>query len=65
MTERFSSLQTFLENPLRPEFVTASSIELMCHPGQSGFEAETEQLLEKGQFLLPDGFRLVNYADAF
>jgi predicted glycoside hydrolase/deacetylase ChbG (UPF0249 family) len=65
MTERFSSLQTFLENPFRPEFVTASSIELMCHPGQSGFEAETEQLLEKGQFLLPDGFRLVNYADAF
>lgn len=65
MTERFSSLQTFLENPLRPEFVYASSIELMCHPGQTGFEAETQQLLAKGKLFLPDNFHLVNYAQAF
>ncbi|MEB3335449.1 MAG: ChbG/HpnK family deacetylase [Cyanobacteriota bacterium] len=65
MTERFSSLQTFLEDPFRPEFVSACSVELMCHPGQFGFEAETEQLLTRGQSLLPEGFRLTNYAEAF
>jgi predicted glycoside hydrolase/deacetylase ChbG (UPF0249 family) len=63
MTQRFSSLHVFMADPLRPEFTTASSIELMCHPGQVGFEAETQQLLSKGQAILPPGFRLANYCD--
>ena len=63
MPQRFSSLQLFLADPFRPEFTTASSIELMCHPGQVGFEAETHQLLSKGSSLLPAGFRLANYCE--
>ena len=63
MTQRFSSVQIFLADPLRPEFTTASSIELMCHPGQGGFEAETHQLLSKGPSVLPAGFRLANYCE--
>ena len=62
MTHRFSSLQCFLADPLRPEFTLASSIELMCHPGQGGFEQETEQLLDKDISVLPFGFRLANYS---
>lgn len=61
MPQRFSSLQAFMADPFRSEFTTASSIELMCHPGQVGFEAETQQLLGKGQAILPQGFRLANY----
>ncbi|MEB3317439.1 MAG: ChbG/HpnK family deacetylase [Cyanobacteriota bacterium] len=63
MTQRFSALHVFIANPLRTEFKTASSIELMCHPGQFGFEAETQQLLSKGQAILPPGFWLANYCD--
>jgi predicted glycoside hydrolase/deacetylase ChbG (UPF0249 family) len=63
MTQRFSSLHVFLADPFRAEFLSASSIELMCHPGQDGFEAETDQLLTKGQSLLPQGFCLANYLE--
>ncbi|MFN9547436.1 MAG: ChbG/HpnK family deacetylase [Cyanobacteriota bacterium] len=63
MTQRFSSVQIFLANPYRSEFSRASSIELMCHPGQAGFEAETQQLLRGGETVLPEGFRLVNYPE--
>lgn len=64
MPQRFSSLQAFLADPFRPEFTTASGIELMCHPGQVGFEAETQQLLGRGQAILPQGFRLANYPES-
>jgi predicted glycoside hydrolase/deacetylase ChbG (UPF0249 family) len=63
MPQRFSSLQEFMADPYRAEFSTASSIELMCHPGQAGFEAETQELLKKGLAILPSGFRLVNYCE--
>ena len=63
MTQRFSSLQVFLADPFRAEFLSASSIELMCHPGQDGFEAETDQLLTKGKSPLPQGFCLANYLE--
>jgi predicted glycoside hydrolase/deacetylase ChbG (UPF0249 family) len=45
MTQRFTSLRIFLTDPFRTEFTAASSIELMCHPGQVGFEQETKDLL--------------------
>lgn len=63
MTQRFSSLQVFLLDPFRSEFTAAASIELMCHPGQVGFEAETEQLLSKGKLILPQGYCLMNYLE--
>ncbi|MFN9623717.1 MAG: ChbG/HpnK family deacetylase [Cyanobacteriota bacterium] len=63
MPQRFSSLQVFMDAPLRPEFATASSLELMCHPGQAGFDAETQQLLHKGPSVLPAGYTLVNYCE--
>lgn len=63
MTQRFSSLHVFLADPFRAEFLSASSIELMCHPGQDGFEAETDQLLSRGSSLLPQGFCLANYLE--
>lgn len=63
MTQRFSSLHVFLLDPFRSEFASAASIELMCHPGQVGFEAETEQLLSKGKLILPKGYCLMNYLE--
>lgn len=63
MTQRFSSLHVFLADSCRTEFLSASSIELMCHPGQNGFEAETEQLLSRGQSLLPQPFCLATYPE--
>jgi predicted glycoside hydrolase/deacetylase ChbG (UPF0249 family) len=63
MPHRFSSLHVFMANPLRPAFTTASSLELMCHPGQAGFEAETQELLQKGSSVLPAGYGLMNYCE--
>jgi predicted glycoside hydrolase/deacetylase ChbG (UPF0249 family) len=61
MTQRFTSLEIFLADPFRPEFTAASSIELMCHPGQAGFERETQELLCKPHPILPEGYKLVDY----
>jgi predicted glycoside hydrolase/deacetylase ChbG (UPF0249 family) len=61
LTEKFTSLHIFLSDPFRAEFTAASSIELMCHPGQAGFEQETKDLLSMTEPILPNGFRLVNY----
>lgn len=61
MTQRFTSLEIFWANPFRAEFTAASSIELMCHPGQAGFEQETQELLRKTHPILPAGFQLVDY----
>ncbi|MFN9645928.1 MAG: ChbG/HpnK family deacetylase [Cyanobacteriota bacterium] len=61
MPQRFSSLHVFMADPHRPDFSTASSLELMCHPGQAGFEAETQELLKRGASVLPAGFALLNY----
>jgi predicted glycoside hydrolase/deacetylase ChbG (UPF0249 family) len=63
MPQRFSSLHVFMTDPFRSEFSTASSIELMCHPGQAGFEAETQELFRQGSSVLPSRFRLVNYCE--
>jgi predicted glycoside hydrolase/deacetylase ChbG (UPF0249 family) len=63
MPQRFSSLHVFMADPLRPDFATASSLELMCHPGQAGFEQETQELLKKGASVLPAGFGLLNYCE--
>ncbi|MFM9048397.1 MAG: carbohydrate deacetylase [Cyanobium sp.] len=61
MTQRFTSLQIFSDDSMRPEFAAAQSIELMCHPGQQGFEIETEHLLSRGPEVLPSQYELVNY----
>lgn len=65
MTQRFTSLQIFMDDPLRSEFTKAHSIELMCHPGQKGFEAETEQLLRQGAKVLPHQYQLRSYKTIF
>lgn len=65
MPQRFSSLSVFLADPLRSDFTAASSLELMCHPGQAGFEGETQHLLSQGPSVLPEGFGLLNYRDIF
>ena len=61
MTQRFTSLRIFFADPFRDEFRKSSSIELMCHPGQSGFESETKELFSKSNILLPKGYQLVSY----
>jgi predicted glycoside hydrolase/deacetylase ChbG (UPF0249 family) len=63
MTQRFTSLKIFLSDPFRVEFTKALNIELMCHPGQVGFEDETQELLTKAVKVLPKGFELVNYCN--
>ncbi|KEF42496.1 MAG: hypothetical protein ER33_05455 [Cyanobium sp. CACIAM 14] len=63
LPEVFTGLHIFLEDPSRPEFLSASSIELMCHPGQDGFEAETARLLDPGRPVLDGRFRLQTFHD--
>jgi predicted glycoside hydrolase/deacetylase ChbG (UPF0249 family) len=65
LTDVFTSLPTFLDDPCRAEFRAARSIELMAHPGQSGYEDETARLLAPNSAFLPAGFRLCSYAEVF
>lgn len=59
----FTSIHIFLDDPSRPEFLSAASIELMCHPGQEGFEAETARLLDPARPVLDGRYRLRTYHD--
>jgi predicted glycoside hydrolase/deacetylase ChbG (UPF0249 family) len=61
LTQVFTGLDIFLENPTRKEFIRARSIELMCHPGQLGFEKETAQLLCVAQPILEFPYHLCSY----
>jgi predicted glycoside hydrolase/deacetylase ChbG (UPF0249 family) len=63
LPEVFTGLHIFLEDPSRPEFLSASSIELMCHPGQGSFEAETARLLDPARPVLDGRYRLRTYTD--
>jgi predicted glycoside hydrolase/deacetylase ChbG (UPF0249 family) len=63
LPELFTGLHIFLEDPSRPEFLSAASIELMCHPGQEGFEAETARLLDPSRPVLDGRYRLLTYND--
>jgi len=60
-TQVFTGVHIFLENPARKEFARARSIELMCHPGQQGFEGETEELLRADRPILEFPYRLCSY----
>jgi predicted glycoside hydrolase/deacetylase ChbG (UPF0249 family) len=60
-TQVFTGVHIFLENPTRKEFARARSIELMCHPGQQGFEGETEELLRADRPILEFPYRLCSY----
>lgn len=60
----FADLDQFWSNPCRREFLEAPGIELMCHPGQGGFERQTSQLLEDGFAPLPAPFKLVPFRQA-
>ncbi|WP_371734118.1 ChbG/HpnK family deacetylase [Synechococcus sp. CCY 9618] len=59
----FTGLHIFLADPSRAEFLSAASIELMCHPGQGGFETETTRLLDPSRPLLDGRYRLRTYND--
>jgi len=61
LTQVFTGLHIFLEDPTRKEFARARSIELMCHPGQQGFEQETEELLRADRPILEFPYRLCSY----
>lgn len=65
MTQRFTSLEIFMDDPSRSDFISAKSIELMCHPGQKGFEDETHRLLSMGPTVLTPMFQLKNYKNIF
>jgi len=60
----FADLDQFWANPSRREFMQASGIELMCHPGQGGFERQTSQLLADDLAPLPPAFTLVPFPQA-
>jgi predicted glycoside hydrolase/deacetylase ChbG (UPF0249 family) len=60
-TQVFTGVHIFLEDPNRKEFARARSIELMCHPGQQGFEGETEELLRADRPILEFPYRLCSY----
>ena len=63
-TQVFTGVHIFLENPTRKEFARAQSIELMCHPGQKGFEGETDELLRAERPIIEFPYRLCNYHTA-
>jgi predicted glycoside hydrolase/deacetylase ChbG (UPF0249 family) len=62
LTDVFTCLEIFLADPARQAFLGAGSIELMCHPGQQGFEAETARLFSPSPPLLDGRFRLQTYS---
>ena len=64
LTQVFTGVHIFLENPTRKEFARARSIELMCHPGQKGFEGETDELLRADRTIIEFPYRLCNYHTA-
>ena len=64
LTQVFTGVHIFLENPTRKEFARARSIELMCHPGQKGFEGETDELLRADRTIIEFPYRLCNYDTA-
>jgi predicted glycoside hydrolase/deacetylase ChbG (UPF0249 family) len=64
-TQVFTALHIFLENPNRREFARARSIELMCHPGQQGFEGETQELMRADRPILEIPYRLCSYHAVF
>jgi predicted glycoside hydrolase/deacetylase ChbG (UPF0249 family) len=63
LSDVFTGLHIFLDDPSRPEFLNAGSIELMCHPGQDGFETETARLLDPARPLLDGRYRLRTYRE--
>ena len=63
MPDHFTSVSIFLENPYRAAFAPGCSIEVMCHPGQAGFEQETALLLSQPHSPFPSGFELVSYCN--
>jgi predicted glycoside hydrolase/deacetylase ChbG (UPF0249 family) len=65
LTQVFTGLHIFLENPSRSAFTHARSIELMCHPGQQGFEQETEALMRTDSPIPEYPYRLCSYQDVF
>ena len=63
MTQVFTGLDVFLEDPSRKAFQQSSSIELMCHPGQEGY-GEDLSLLERCQKLVQENpYRLSTFMD--
>ena len=60
----FAAIEEFWMYPDRQEFLRAPGIELMCHPGQNGFESETAQLLRDDLPPLPKEYVLVPFAQA-
>lgn len=61
LTQVFTGLHIFLEDPTRKEFASARSIELMCHPGQQGFEQETMELMREDRPILDFPYHLCSY----
>ncbi|MCS5692347.1 ChbG/HpnK family deacetylase [Cyanobium sp. FGCU-6] len=63
MPQVFTGLDVFLEDSRRKPFQRSSSIELMCHPGQHGYE-EDLALLERCQTIIEGGpYRLCSFKD--
>jgi predicted glycoside hydrolase/deacetylase ChbG (UPF0249 family) len=63
-TALFTDIDIFWQNPRRPCLLKALSLELMCHPGQQGFEQQTRRLLSPQSDPLPDPFVLVPFPQA-
>lgn len=61
MTEVFTGLDVFLEDPSRREFQNAASIELMCHPGQQGYGEDLALLERCGGVLRRSSLQLCSF----
>lgn len=64
MPQIFADLDQFLLNPNRSVFRMARCIELMCHPGQRGYEKQTRELLSRAFPSLTTPFVLVPFQKA-
>jgi len=63
-TDVFTDFDIFWRAPQRRCFREASSIELMCHPGQNGFETQTQRLMGDQLAQLPAPFEMVPFPKA-
>jgi len=63
LTDVFTGMDVFVEDSTRPEFRRCRSIELMCHPGQEGYNEELP-LLERCRALVSaGGYRFASFRD--
>jgi predicted glycoside hydrolase/deacetylase ChbG (UPF0249 family) len=59
----FTGVDVFLEDPLRKQFTHSASIELMCHPGQDGYEEDLDRLRSCQGVLQSSRYLLCSFSD--